>query len=153
MDSQLFSYAISSLAFALAAAVIMLALYLVPTIKQVTETIRSTKDLLITVDGGIKPLLEEITTSVEKMNNMLAEIESAVEHVKEFSHVIAETGKQVHNFNEALKETGESMGKKTSRVAAGLKTAFTVISKGVARGEKDNDGKEGQEKSEHGKNS
>jgi uncharacterized protein YoxC len=142
MDTQLFAVAISVFVFALALVVLALTYYLIPTIKQITETIRSTKELLTTVDGGIKPLLEEITTSVEKVNNMLAEIELAVEHVKDFSGAISEAGKHLHNINEILKDTGDSMSKKTSRFGAGLKTAFSVISKVVARGEKKHDKEE-----------
>jgi uncharacterized protein YoxC len=145
MDAQLFIYAKSALFFALTLAVVVVLIYLYPMMKQLTETVRSTKELLSTVDAGLKPLLEEITTSVEKINNMLAELESAVEHIKHFSKIISETGKQVHTFNEILKETGESMGKKGSRFGAGIKTAFSVISKGVSRGEKKHDQREGQE--------
>jgi uncharacterized protein YoxC len=144
MDTQLFAVAISTFAFALAVAVFLLSFYLVPTIKQITETIRATKELLITVDGGLKPLLEEITTSVEKVNNMLAEVETAVEHVKDFSGAISEAGKHLHHINDILRETGESMGKKTSRFSTGLKTAFSVISKGIVQGEKKDEKEEGQ---------
>ncbi len=121
----------------IAVAIIILGLYLIPVIKQIAKLLKSGGDLLNTIENGLRPIMNELTVTVERINNVIKEIETSMGHIREFSGTIAEMGEHIHRLNAQLKDLAEALAMKTSKFGVGIKTALGVVAKSVSKkGEK-----------------
>ncbi len=111
----------------------VLAAFLIPAILQIKKTAKAVEDFMKTTQESLNPLLSELRQTIEKTNRAAEGIEESVANVQRLTRSVGETGALIEEVNSLLRQTGVSCAVKTASVGVGIKTAFSVLAKGLLK--------------------
>ncbi|MBI4688408.1 MAG: DUF948 domain-containing protein [Nitrospirae bacterium] len=117
----------------------VLTAFLIPAILQIKKTAKSAEDFMKATQESLNPLLSELRQTIEKTNRAAEGVEESVRNVQRLTKSVGETGALVEEVNNLLRQTGLSCAVKTASIGVGVKTAISVLAKGLIKkgGEKD----------------
>jgi uncharacterized protein YoxC len=115
----------------IAGAVIVLAAFLVPAIRQITRTAKAAESFLRTTQETLNPLILKLNETVDRTNRVVAEVEDSVSDVQHLTKAIGETGTILSDVNNLIRKAGMLITVTTSGLGAGLRAAFSTLSKGA----------------------
>ena len=111
----------------IAGAVIVLVAFLIPAILQITRTVRAAEDFIKTLN----PLLFRLNETIDRTNKVVAGVEESVHNVQHLTRAVGETGALIDEINHFVRQVGVFLSAGTSGLGAGIKAAFTVLTKGA----------------------
>jgi len=117
----------------LSIALIILVAFSIPTILQIRKTAKSIDNFLKTIEGSLNPFLSELRASVERINRINEGVEESVKNIQHFTKSIREIGALIDEVNNLLRQTGVSFAVKTASIGVGIKTALSVLAKGIIK--------------------
>ncbi|MBI4654667.1 MAG: DUF948 domain-containing protein [Nitrospirae bacterium] len=107
--------------------------FAIPTILQVKRTVKTIEDFLKTTERSLTPLLLELRGSAERINRVTEGIEESVKDVQCLTRSIGEIGKAIDEANSLVRQTGASFAIKTVSIGVGIKTALSILAKGLIK--------------------
>lgn len=115
------------------AALIILLAFLIPVILQIRKTAKSAENFFKVTRESLTPLLSELKESVERLNRVTGGVEDSIKNVQHLAKAIGEIGTLVDGLNNFVKQTGLSFSVKTASLGVGIKTALSVLAKGLIK--------------------
>lgn len=112
-------------------AVIVLAAFLIPAIRQITRTAKAAESFLRTTQESLNPLILKLNETVDRTNRVVAEVEGSVSEVQHLTKAIGETGTLLSDVNNVIRKAGMLITVTTSGLGAGIKAALGVLTKGA----------------------
>ncbi len=112
-------------------AVIVLAAFLIPAIRQITRTAKAAESFLRTTQETLNPLMLKLNETVERTNRVVAEVEGSVSEVQHLTKAIGETGSLLSDVNNVIRKAGMFITVTTSGLGSGIKAALGVLTKGA----------------------
>lgn len=112
-------------------AVIVLAAFLIPAIRQITRTAKAAESFLRTSQETLNPLILKLNETVDRTNRVVAEVEGSVSEVQHLTKAIGETGTLLSDVNNVIRKAGMLITVTTSGLGAGIKAALGVLTKGA----------------------
>lgn len=112
---------------------IVLIAFLIPLILRAKRTLNAVENFIAVTQESLSPLLSELKTSIEKLNNITGGIEDSVKNVQHLTRAVGETGELIDGLNRFVKQTGLFFSIKTASLGVGIKTALSVLAKGIIK--------------------
>jgi uncharacterized protein YoxC len=112
-------------------AVIVLAAFLIPAIRQITRTAKAAESFLRTTQETLNPLMLKLNETVDRTNRVVADVEGSVSEVQHLTKAIGETGTILSDVNNLIRKAGMLITVTTSGLGAGIKAALGVLTKGA----------------------
>jgi uncharacterized protein YoxC len=114
-------------AILVAVAFVVLVGFLVPVMIQIRKTVGESEQLLAKMNHDLPPLIGEIRTLSQNMNEATKQARGGVEHVATLLHAVGEVGESVQHMHNAVKGSSGSMLTNMASVVAGFKAATQVM--------------------------
>jgi uncharacterized protein YoxC len=114
-------------AILVAVAFVVLVGFLVPVMIQIRKTVGESEQLLAKMNHDLPPLIGEIRTLSQNMNEATKQARGGVEHAATLLHAVGEVGESVQHMHNAVKGSSGSMLTNMASVVAGFKAATQVM--------------------------
>jgi uncharacterized protein YoxC len=114
-------------AILVAVAFVVLVGFLVPVMIQIRKTVGESEQLLANMNHDLPPLIGEIRTLSQNMNEATKQARGGVEHAATLLHAVGEVGESVQHMHNAVKGSSGSMLTNMASVVAGFKAATQVM--------------------------
>jgi uncharacterized protein YoxC len=101
--------------------------YLVPVMIQVRKTVAESEQLLTKMNQELPPLIGELRTISQNMNDLTEQARGGVEHAAALLHAVGEVGESVQHVHDVVKGSSGSMLTNVASVVAGFKAATRVM--------------------------
>ena len=112
---------------------ILMVIFWIPTILQIRKTAKSLEDFLKTTQETLHPLLLELKEGINRMNRTTEGIEESIKNVQRLTKSVGEIGAMIDGVNSLIRQTGVAFTVKAASTAVGIKTALSVLAKGLIR--------------------
>lgn len=110
----------------IAAALIILAIFLVPALNQAKRAVAESERLLAQLNASLPSLLEEVRILTKQARDN-------VEHTSVLLHAIGEVGETVQCINDVMRGQSEHLLKNLASMVVGLKAATRVVRQRVMK--------------------
>jgi uncharacterized protein YoxC len=127
-------------AILVAVAFVVLVGFLVPVMIQIRKTVGESEQLLAKMNHDLPPLIGEIRTLSQNMNEATKQARGGVEHAATLLHAVGEVGESVQHMHNAVKGSSGSMLTNMASVVAGFKAATQVMKERFREGGHHNGG-------------
>ena len=117
----------------IAAAVIILFAFLIYLILHIKKTLDLVENSIKITQESLTPLLTELTDGVKRINMITEDIEASTSNLQHVSKALGDIGTMVEDVNSLIKKTGLTFSIKTASLGVGIKTALTVLAKGMLK--------------------
>jgi uncharacterized protein YoxC len=114
-------------AILVAVAFVVLVGFIVPVMIQIRKTVGESEQLLAKMNHDLPPLIGEIRTLSQNMNEATKQARGGVEHAATLLHAVGEVGESVQHMHNAVKGSSGSMLTNMASVVAGFKAATQVM--------------------------
>ncbi len=104
----------------IAAAIVVLAAFLIPTLIQIRKAVAECERLLAQLNNEVPPLMKDVRILTE-------EARDGVEHASVLLHAVGEIGETVQHVNDAVRGQTDHLLKNLASMVVGLKAATTVV--------------------------
>lgn len=114
-------------AIVIAIAFAVLVGYLVPLLIQVRKTVAESEQLLAKMNTDLPPLVAELRSMSQNLNDLTDQARSSVEHASVLLHAVGEVGESVQQVHNVVRGTSGSLLTNVASVVAGFKAATQVV--------------------------
>lgn len=114
-------------AIVIAIAFAVLVGYLVPLLIQVRKTVAESEQLLAKMNTDLPPLVAELRSMSQNLNDLTDQARSSVEHASVLLHAVGEVGESVQQVHNLVRGTSGSLLTNVASVVAGFKAATQVV--------------------------
>jgi uncharacterized protein YoxC len=101
--------------------------YLVPVMIQVRKTVAESEQLLAKMNHDLPPLISEMRTMSQNMNDLTDQVRVGVGHASVLLHAVGEVGESVQHVHDVVKGSSGSLLSNMASVVAGFKAATHVV--------------------------
>lgn len=101
--------------------------YLVPVMIQVRKTVAESEQLLAKMNHDLPPLISEMRTMSQNMNDLTDQVRMGVGHASVLLHAVGEVGESVQHVHDVVKGSSGSLLANMASVVAGFKAATHVV--------------------------
>ncbi|MEQ1794607.1 MAG: DUF948 domain-containing protein [Nitrospira sp.] len=116
---------IAAIVIAIACAVLVG--FLVPVLIQVRKTVAESEQLLAKMNTDLPPLVAELRSMSQNLNDLTDQARSGVEHASVLLHAVGEVGESVQQVHNVVRGTSGSLLTNVASVVAGFKAATQVV--------------------------
>ena len=124
----------------LAAAVLVLVAFLVPTLLQVRKAVAESERLLASLNSELPSLLNEVRGTTENVNALTGQAREGVEHASVLLHAVGELGDTVQQVHETVRGKSGNLLVNLASVVAGVKAASAVVKERIHKERGDSNG-------------
>lgn len=124
----------------LAAAVVVLVAFLVPTLLQVRRTVAESERLVTRLNDELPSLLSEVRGVAENVNELAGQAREGVEHASAFLHAVGELGDTVQEVHETVRGQSGKLLVNLASMVAGIKAASAVVKERIHKERGDSNG-------------
>jgi uncharacterized protein YoxC len=114
-------------AILVAAAFAVLVGFLVPVLMQVRKTVAESEQLLAKMNADLLPLVGELRTMSQSLNNLTDRAREGVEHAAVLLHAVGEVGESVQHVHDVVRGSSGTLLANVASVVAGVKAATQVM--------------------------
>lgn len=118
---------IEVVAIVIAIACAVLVGYLVPVLIQVRKTVAETEQLLAKINADIPPLVVDLRSMSQNLNDLADQARGGVEHAAVLLHAMGEVGESVQQVHNAVRGTPGVLLANAASLVAGFKAATQVV--------------------------
>jgi uncharacterized protein YoxC len=111
----------------LAAAVGLVAIFLVPVLLELRRTVRTLNSVLKITEESLAPTLRELRSTLANLDRITADINTVTDDVRTFSGSLRQVGKDLHELREVVGLLGGGIGAKVAGLRAGIGTGFRYL--------------------------
>jgi len=124
----------------LAAAVLVLVAFLVPTLLQVRKAVAESERLMASLNSELPSLLNEVRGMTENVNALTGQAREGVEHASVLLHAVGEVGDTVQQVHETVRGKSGNLLVNLASVVAGVKAASAVVKDRIHKERGDSNG-------------
>ncbi len=114
-------------ALLVAGAFVVLVGFLVPVLMQVRKTVAESEQLLAKMNVDLPPLVGELRTMSQNLNNLTDQARDGVEHAVVLLHAVGEVGESVQQVHNVVRGSSGTLLTNVASVVAGFKAATQVM--------------------------
>jgi len=113
--------------------IIIVGVFLISLILKARIVLISFDNLVKSTHESLIPLLNELREGAERINKIAKDIESTTRDVQHLTTAVGEMGAIIDGLNNFVKRTGLTFSIKTASIGVGIKTALSVLLKGLMK--------------------
>lgn len=122
------------LAVAVSIAVLVLVIYLIPTVNQMRKTSISVRRFFDDVEEDLRPLLKELKETASQANRISSGTREGVDKIVKFLVAIEDIGKTIKSVNSAVRNSSGTLLIFLAALGVGIRKGLTVFLKGFLKG-------------------
>jgi len=101
--------------------------FLVPVLMQVRKTVAESEQLLAKMNVDLPPLIGELRTVSQQVNQLTEQARDGVEHAAVLLHAVGEVGESVQHVHNVVRGSSGTLLTNVASVLAGFKAATQVM--------------------------
>ena len=101
--------------------------YLVPVLMQIRKTVAESEQLLSKMNAEIPPLVAELRSMSQNLNDVTNQAREGVEHAAVLLHAVGEVGESVQHVHNVVRASGGTLLSNVVSMVAGFKAATKVV--------------------------
>lgn len=101
--------------------------YLVPVLMQIRKTVAESEQLLSKMNAEIPPLVAELRSMSQNLNDVTNQAREGVEHAAVLLHAVGEVGESVQHVHNVVRGSSGTLLSNVVSMVAGFKAATKVV--------------------------
>lgn len=128
------------LAIVVSTVIVILAIYLIPTIIELKKTTASARRFLDGVEEDLRPLIKELKETASQVNGIASGAKEGVDKIVNFLDAVGSVGKTIKSINTIVRDRSGIFLISLAALGVGIRKGLTVFLKGFLKGG-DNNGR------------